>query len=82
MAHARIVAGGDLVGAQLLGVLEEGLELDLGIAQHIGIGCASGLVFTQELGKHPLLVFGGEIHHFQIDADDIGHRGRIDEILA
>jgi hypothetical protein len=60
-AHARVVAGGDLLGAQAHRVVEEGLELDLGVAQHVGVGRAAGLVFAQELGEHAVLVLGGEV---------------------
>jgi hypothetical protein len=35
LAHARVVAGGDQVGAQVHGVVEESLELDFGVAQHV-----------------------------------------------
>ncbi len=46
LAHARIVACGDEVGAQLHGMVEEGFELDFGIAQHVGVGSATGLIFA------------------------------------
>src|SRR5688572_9203295 len=32
-----VMAGHDLVGAQAHGVVEEGAELDLGVAQHVGV---------------------------------------------
>ena len=44
---AHIVAGGDVVGTQLLGCeLQEGLELDLPVAQDVRIGGTTGLVFV------------------------------------
>jgi hypothetical protein len=52
------VAGGDQVGAQRHGVVEEGLELDFGIAQHVRVRRAASLVFAQEVGEHAVLVFG------------------------
>jgi hypothetical protein len=61
VAHARVVAGRDQVGAQLHGVVEEGLELDLGVAQHVRVRRAAGLVLAQELGEHAVLVFGGKL---------------------
>src|SRR5262245_48227920 len=42
LAHLRVVAGGDEIGAQTERVVEKGPELDLGIAQHVGIGRAPG----------------------------------------
>src|SRR3569832_2956040 len=63
-AHARIVAGGDQVGAQLHGVVEKGLEFDFGIAQHVGIWCVFGLVFLLVFGVFVVFVFGGVVVGF------------------
>lgn len=82
VAHARIVAGGDQVRAQVHGVVEEGLELDLRIAQNVRVRGAAGLVFAQELGKHAVLVFGGKVDGFDVHAHHIGHAGRVDPVLA
>ena len=82
LAHARIVARGDQVGAQGHGVVEESLELDFGVAQHVRVRRAAGLVFAQEIGEDAVLVFGSEIDGLDIDADDVGHAGRIDPVLA
>ena len=79
--HPRIVAGGDLVRAQGQGVVEEGLELDFGIAQHVRVGRAAGLVFLQEQREYPFLVFLGEIDGFHLDADLVGDRQHVHEIL-
>ncbi len=79
-AHPRVVPRGDLFGAQAHGVVEEGLELDLGIAQHVGVGRAAGLVLAQELGEDAVLVLGREIDMLDLDADHVGHRGGIDEV--
>ena len=82
LTHARIVAGGDLLGPQLHRVIQKRVELDFRIAQHVRIGCAAGLVLAQEFGKYALLVFLGEVHGFQIDADFFGRTCRIEEVLA
>ncbi|CFO27059.1 Uncharacterised protein [Bordetella pertussis] len=81
-AHPGIVPGGDMLGAQRHGVVQEGLELDLGVAQHVGIGRAAGRVLAQELGEHPVLVFGGKIDVFELDADQVGDAGRVQQVLA
>ena len=47
-------------------MIEKGLELDLGIAQHVRIGGAAGLVFVQEIRKHAILVFGSEIDSLDV----------------
>ena len=80
LAHPRIVTGGNLLSAQTHGAVEKGLELDLGVAQHIGVGRAPGLVFAQKLGEHPVLVIGGEVDMLDLDANHIGHGGGIHEV--
>jgi hypothetical protein len=82
LAHARVMARGDLLGAQAHGVVQEGLELDLGVAQHVRVGRAVGLVLAQELGEDAVLVLGGEVDVLDLDADDLGHAGGVDEVLA
>jgi len=41
-AHTGIVAGCNGLGAERHGVIEEGLELDFGVAQHVGVRRAAG----------------------------------------
>ena len=81
-AHAGVVAGGDFVGPQGEGVVEKGFELDLGVAQDVGVGGAPGLVFAHEFGKHAVFVFGGEVDVLDVDADHVGHAGRVQPVLA
>ena len=78
--HPRIVAGGNALGPQAHGVVEKGLELDLGIAQHVGVGRAAGFVFAQEFGEHPVFVVGREVDVLDLDADHVSHGGGIDEV--
>src|SRR5258706_553117 len=75
----RVVAGGDARRAQLDRMIEEGLELDLGVAQHVRIGRAAGLVLAQELRKHAVLVLGGEIPRLELYADHVGGGSRIEQ---
>ncbi|MNL71507.1 hypothetical protein D3C87_1966670 [compost metagenome] len=82
LPHTRIVAGGDGFRAQRHGMVEEGLELDLGIAQHVGVGRAPGGVFAQEVGKDPVLVLGGKVDRLHVDADQVGHRDHVQPVLA
>jgi hypothetical protein len=80
-AHLRIVAGGDAPGTESDGVIEEGAELDFRIAQHVRIGRAPGLVLAQEAREHALLVLGREIDDFEVHADDVCRRHRVDQVL-
>jgi hypothetical protein len=63
-------------------VVEESLELDLGVAQHVGIGRAPRAVLREEAREHALLVLGGEVHRLDVDADALGRRDRVDQVLA
>jgi hypothetical protein len=74
------VTGGNLLGAQAHGVVQERLELDLGIAQDVGVGRAAGLVLAQELGEHAVLVLGGEVDVLDLDADHVGHGRGVHEV--
>ncbi len=81
-AHARVVAGGDAFRAEAHRVVEEGLELDLGVAQHVGVGRTAGAVLAQELGEDAILVFGREVHVLDVDVQHVGHAGGVQEVLA
>ena len=48
----------DALGAQRDCVVEERAKLDFGVAQNIGVGGVSSLVFAQKFGKNAVLVFG------------------------
>ena len=80
-ALADVMAGGDVFGAARDGVVEEGLELDLGVAQHVRVGGASGLVFGEEIAEHAFLVFGGEVDRLDLDAEHVGHRQHVEKVL-
>ncbi len=82
LAHAGVVARGDGVRTQRHGVVEEGLELDLGVAQHIRVGRAASGVFAQEIREHAVLVFGGKVDRLHVHADQVGHRHHVDPVLA
>ncbi len=71
-----------MVGPQLDRVIEERLELDLRIAQHVRIRRTAGCVLAQELGKHAVPVLGGEVDGFKLDADHVGRGGRVDQVLS
>ena len=78
----RVVAGGNLVRTQAHRVIEKCSKLDLGVAQHVRVGRAPGLIFGQKVRKHAILVFSREIDDLNVDTDVIGHAHRVDQILA
>ena len=81
-AVAGVVAGGDALGPQRQGVVQEGLELDLGVAEDVGVRREAGLVGLQEQAEDPLAVVGSEVDGLQVDADHVGHAGRVQPVLA
>ncbi len=82
LTYPRVMSGGDAVCAQAHGMVEKGLELDLGVAQHVWVGRASGGIFAQKFGKHPLFVFRREIHRLDVDADTVGHARGVEPVLT
>ncbi len=82
LTDPRVVSRRDVLCAELQRMVEKRLELDLGIAEHVGVRRAAGRVFAQELGEHAVLVLGREVDRLEFDADHIGRRGRVDQILA
>ena len=63
------------------GVIQKAFEFDFGVAQHVGVGRATGLVFLQEVGKYFVFVLGGEINDVDVDTDDVGHGDGVEGIL-
>ena len=80
MLDARVVARRETRGTEPLRVLETDSELDLPIACDVGIGGATRGQFVEKMPEHALAVLGGEVHVFDLDTDDVGHRGRVDKI--
>src|SRR3546814_13518336 len=64
-----VVAGGDALGAQVARGVEEMLEFDLAVAQHVRVGRAPGRVLGQEVGEHAVPVLAGEIAEVDRDAE-------------
>ena len=82
LLDARVVAGGDALRAQGQGVVEERLELDLGVAQHVGVGRAARAVLGEEAREDALAVLGGEVDRLDLDADLLRDRDGVDQVLA
>jgi hypothetical protein len=66
--QARIVAGGEQPRAEPLRIVQAQPELDLAIAQHVGIRSTAGTILRQEMSKHLFAVLIGKIHAVQDDA--------------
>ncbi len=82
LADAGVVAGGDVLRAKPHRVIQEGLELDLGVAEDIGVGGTPGGVFAKKFGEYAILVFGGEIHRLDVDSDQVGDADGVKPVLT
>ncbi len=77
-----IVAGGDPLGAQSTGVVEESPELDFGVAQDVRVGGSAATVFVQKIAEHPFPIFGGEADLMQGNAQRVANRACVLQILG
>ena len=73
-AATGVVAGGDGVEAQHGRVVEEQLELDLAVAQHVRIRRVSAPIVVEEAREDVVPVFGGEVGGVQANAEHVAHR--------
>ena len=69
MHCAHIVAGSDHVRPQQPGVVQKKVELDLPVAEHVGIRCAPGGILGKKASEDTVPVFGGEIRLVQRDLE-------------
>ena len=76
-----VVTRGHHVGAQPHGMVEEGVELDLAVAEDVGVGGAARLVLAEHVVHHPLAVFAAKVHKVERDADLLGHHAGHREFL-
>ncbi len=74
--------GGDGVRAEAHRVLEEGAELDLAVAEDVGVGRAPGGVFVEKVAEHPLAVLLDKVHRLDLDTKPVGHRRCVDQIFT
>ena len=74
---AGVVAGGDALGPQRQRVLEEGLELDLAVAQHVRVGRAAGAVLGEEMAEHAVPVLAREVADVEGQAEAGADRHRV-----
>jgi hypothetical protein len=75
------MAGGDALGAEFARGVEEMLELDFAVAQHVRVRRAAGGVFGQEMLEHAVPVFAGEIAEVERDAQPAADRDRIAAVV-
>ena len=79
-ADARVMAGRESLRAQPLRVVEAHAELDLAVAEHVGVGRAAGLELGEEVREHALAVFRLEAGLVERYAELIADPARILEV--
>ena len=75
------MAGREALRAEAPRVVERDAELDLAVAQHVGVGSAAGAMLAQKMTEYPLAVLGREAHAVQRDAETLGHQARVLKVL-
>jgi hypothetical protein len=80
MCHTRVMTRGDVFGTQTLCVVQEGTELDVPIAGHIGIRRPAGPVFSQEIREYLLPIFPRKVDVVKRDAEISGNLLCIGEV--
>src|ERR1700756_5422098 len=80
--EARIVSGREMGGAEPARPFQRRAELDLAIAQHVGIRRAPGAMLAQKLAEHLLAVLSGEARPVQRNAELGCDRARVLIVLG
>ena len=70
LANGRILRE---FGADLPGLSDEYIKLDLPVAQDIRIGRAIGTIFLQEIFEYPIPVLIGKVYTLQRDTQGVTH---------
>ena len=81
-AQLRIVAGRKAHRSKPPRMLETDAELDLAVAQHIGIGCAPRRVLSEKVREDPVTVLAREVDPVQRDSKHAGDGTRVLEVLG
>ncbi len=77
----RVVARGEVGAAESSHVVQRHAELDLAVAEHVGVWGPSSLVLTEEVLEYPIAILRGEAHSVQGNAEFLGNCARILEVL-
>jgi len=80
VADTRVVTGREALGAEAPGVVEPDAELDLAVAEHVGVRRATRLELGEESREDALPVLGREARLVQRDAELVADAPRILEI--
>ena len=74
---AAVMAGCDHVGSHPFGSLQEGVELDLPVAEHIRIGSPAGRIFIEHVVYDPLAILLRKVYEVERDTylpgNHLGH---------
>ena len=71
---AAVVPRGDVVGPELQRLAQEDVELDLAVAQHVGVGRAAPFILGEHVIDHPCAVLLRKIDRVQRDVEPLGHQ--------
>ena len=78
---AGVVAGGDVLDPEAAGLLDQALELHLGVAPRAGDGRPAGEIVLHERRDHPLAERALEVDHVVGDAEPARDRPGVVQVL-
>src|SRR5690606_37548345 len=78
---SAIMSRSYVVGLEFFSSFEEDVELDLPVAQDIGIRRSASFIFGEHIIDNPVLVFSTKIYCLEWDAQSISHQHGIGTIL-
>ena len=68
-----IVARSYIISAQLEGSFQENIKFDFAVAEHIGIGCATGGVFAEHVIDDALAIGFTQVDHLKWNSEVFGY---------
>src|SRR5690348_8889966 len=79
--HARVVSGREASRAEPPRMAQRHAELDLAVAEHVGVGCAASLMLGEEMAEDALAILGREARAVQRNGELARDRAGVLEIL-
>jgi len=78
--YSSVVAGGNIVRAELVGVVEKNFKFYFSIAQNIWIWRAAGPVLIKKMLKYIVPVLAGKIGGMQVNVELLTDRGGVEQV--
>ena len=74
LVATAVVSRSNVISTQFKCLFQKDIELDLAVAQHVGVGRASALILRKHIIDHTTLVLLREIDHVQRNIQSFGYQ--------